>query len=68
MVIILNSTDLLYFEYIYCITPNILLLKKYSEYLFIIGLLGLHNNVNIKIVIIYKKRKNIHFSLLLPGF
>lgn len=60
--------SLQYFECICVANPNILLLNTCTVYLCIVGLRGLHNNVDIKIVIIYKKRKNIHLSLLLMGF
>ena len=38
------------------------------ENLFTFSCWGLHNDVDIKIVIIYKIRNFIHFSLLLKGF
>lgn len=38
-------------------------LKYIDVYLFIIFICGLHNNVNIKIYTIHKKRKNIRFYL-----
>jgi len=48
--------------------PHILNLMIPNENLYIFSFSSLHNDVNIKIVIIYKKMKVIHFCLILQGF
>ena len=48
--------------------PYILALINLNEKIYIFSFISLHNDVDIKIVIIYKKMKVIHFRLILQGF